>query len=640
MIRRLCLFASMTLCAAAAPAENSKPQPVAFVDTIPAARDVPYPGTITLDIDATDTRRGIFSVKERIPVPEGGHIVLLFPKWLPGNHSDTGQIEKLAGVKMSSGGKRIAWSRDPVDVYAFHVDLPRGARSVDVELQFLSATVPAQGRVVMTPDALRLQWQSMSLYPAGYFVRQIPVEATVRYPDGFTAASALPSKVVAGVYRYAKTDYETLVDSPVLAGRYFKSFALTPDVALDVVADTPEQLAATPAQIDAHRRLVDQSLKLFGARHYDDYHFLLAISDRLGGIGLEHHRSSENGVGPGYFIDWDNSVGARDLLPHEFSHSWNGKYRRPADLWTPDYRVPMRGSLLWLYEGQTTFWQNVLAARSGMQTKQEALDAIAATLATVDATRGRDWRSLADTTTDPVIAYSAPKAWINWQRGKDYYPEGAAVWLEIDAQLRRQTGGAKSLDDFARAFFGERDGDWGVVTYDFDDVVATLDRIAPGTDWRRLLTQRLTETGAAAPLAGLTDSGYRLTYGDVPTGFTKAAEKERKRTDLSYSIGLVIGRDGEIGGVAWDSAAFKAGLVVGSTIVAVNGVTYSGDALKAAIVAAKTDGRAATAPIVLTVRQGDRIEERRIDYHQGLRYPQLVKIGSGDGGLDRLLAPR
>lgn len=640
MIPRLCLTIVVAAQAMPAFAQNSRPQPTPIADTIPAARDTPYPGTITLDIDATDTRRGIFSVRERVPVPAGGHVVLLYPKWLPGNHSDTGQIDKLAGLKMSSGGKPVAWQRDPVDVYAFHVDLPRGARAVDIELQFLSPTVPAQGRVVMTPDALRLQWNAMSLYPAGYFTRQIPVEATVRYPDGFTAAAALPAKASGSTYRYARTDYETLVDSPVMAGRYFKSFALTPQVTLDVVADTPDQLAATPAQIDAHRRLVDQSLKLFGARHYDDYHFLLSISDRLGGIGLEHHRSSEDGVGIGYFTDWDGSVQSRDLLPHEFTHSWNGKFRRPADLWTPDYRVPMRGSLLWVYEGQTTFWGNVLAARAGLTTKQEALDAIAAAMAGLEATSGRVWRSLADTTADPVIAYSSPKAWIGWQRGKDYYPEGMAVWLEIDAVLRRVSGGTKSIDDFARAFFGDRDGDWGVVTYDLADVTATLHRIEPRHDWQRLITQRLTETGAAAPLNGLAENGYRLTYSDTPSAFIKAGEKQRKRTDLAYSIGLVIGRDGEILNVGWDSAAYKAGLVVGETIVSVDGVAYSGDVLKAAITAAKGDGRAAAAPITLIVKQGDRIEERRVDYHAGLRYPQLSKIGTGESGLDRLLTAR
>ncbi|MBY0520084.1 MAG: peptidase M61, partial [Sphingomonas sp.] len=379
---------------------------------------------------------------------------------------------------------------------------------------------------------------------------------------------------------------------------------------------------------------------LFGTQHYDNYHFLLSISDRLGGIGLEHHRSSEDGVGLGYFTEWEGSAPSRSLLPHEFSHSWNGKYRRPADLWTPDYRTPMRGSLLWVYEGQTTFWGNVLAARAGLMTKQETLDAIAVAMEGLDATKGRDWRSLADTTTDPVIAYSSPKAWGGWQRGKDYYPEGMAVWLEVDNILRRQSGDTKSIDDFARAFYSGTEGDWGAVTYSFDDVVATLHRIVPLYDWRQALLQRLNETGASPPFAGLIAGGYRLVYRETPNAFTRASEKQRKRTDLSSSVGLVIGRDGEVANVTWDSAAFKAGLVVGETIMSVDGVAYSPEVLKTAITTAKTDNRAAATPILLIVKQGDRVEERRIDYHGGLRYPHLAKIGTGEGGLDRLLTAK
>ncbi|OYY91250.1 MAG: peptidase M61 [Sphingomonas sp. 28-66-16] len=635
MIRTLMLTA-LLLAPSALAAENSKPQPVPFVDTIPVARDTPYPGTISLDIDATDTRRGIFSVKERVPVSGGGHLVLLFPKWLPGNHSPTGQIEKLAGLKITAGGKPIAWKRDQVDVYAFHVEVPKGARAIDIALQFLSPTAGNQGRIVMTPEMLRLQWNSMSLYPAGYFTRQIPVEAIVRYPEGWTAASGLPSTAQGSVYRYQRTDYETLVDSPVLAGRYYKAFPLTPRVTLDVVADSPDQLAATPEQIDAHRNLVEQSVKLFGAQHYDNYHFLLSISDRIGGIGLEHHRSSEDGVGLGYFTDWANSTPARDLLPHEFTHSWDGKFRRGADLWTPDYRTPMRDSLLWVYEGQTSFWGYVLQARSGLVSKQDTLDSIALLMAGLENTKGRDWRPLGDTTNDPTIAQRRPKGWTSWQRSEDYYIEGMAVWLEVDGIIRRQTGGAKSIDDFARGFFGINDGDWGEVTYDFDDVVAELHKLVPVYDWRQMLTQRLTETGAPPPLAGLIALGYRLTYTDTPTGYFRAVEKERKRTDLASSIGVVIGKDGDIAGVIWDSAAFKAGLTVGGTITAVDGLAYTPDRLKAAIAAAK----ATKEPIALLVRQGDRIEERPVDYHDGLRYPRLAKIGTGDAGLDHLLAAK
>lgn len=634
MFRTLCTTA-LLLSSTAALAENSKPQPVPIVDTIPAARDIPYPGTITLDIDATDNRQGIFRVKESIPVEKAGPMVLLYPQWLPGNHSPTGQLEKLAGLKITANGKPVPWTRDPVDMFAFHIDVPDGAKAISVELQFLSATASNQGRVVSTPDLLRLQWNSMSLYPAGYFTRQIPVVATVTYPTGWTAASALPSRVEGSVYRYDKTDYEVLVDSPVLAGRHYKAFALSPQVTLDVFADTAAELVATPAQIDAHKALVTQAIKLFGAQHYDHYRFLLAISGELGGIGLEHHRSSEDGVGIGYFSDWANSAPAHDLLPHEFVHSWDGKFRRPADLWTPDFRMPMRDSLLWVYEGQTQFWGYVLQARSGLVSKQDTLDAYAVILAGAEATAGRDWRPLVDTTNDPIIAQRKPKGWSSWQRAEDYYNEGLLIWMEVDSVLRRESKGKKSMDDFARAFFGVNDGDWGQLTYQFDDVVATLNTIQP-YDWATLLKTRISETGAPAPVTGFTANGYRLVYTDTPTAYFKANEKDRKRTDLSSGIGLIIGKDAAIAAVTWNSAAARAGLTVGSTVVAVNGVSYSPEVLKAAITAAM----AMKDPIRLLVKNDDRITELAIDYHDGLRYPRLEKIGTGEGGLDRLLAAK
>lgn len=635
MIRLLSVTAMLPamLCTATpALAENSKPQPVPHVDRIPAAQDIPYPGTITLTIDASDTRQGIFRVKEVIPVAKAGPMVLLFPKWLPGNHWPSGQIEKLAGLKISAGGKPIAWTRDPVDVFAFHITVPEGTSAVDIDLQFVSATATNQGRVVMTPNLLSLQWNSMSLYPAGYFTRQIPVQATVTYPTGWTAASALPSTVNGSVYSYAPTNYEVLVDSPVVAGRYYKGFALSPRVTLDAFADNPAQLVAKEDQVEAHKRLVDQAIKLFGAQHYDNYHFLFTISDELGGIGLEHHRSSENGVKPGYFTEWETSMPSRNLLPHEYVHSWDGKFRRGADLWTPDFRTPMRDSLLWVYEGQTQFWGYVLQARSGIVSKADTLDAYATIMANLDTAPARQWRPLIDTTNDPIIAARKPKAWTSWQRSEDYYNEGLLIWMEVDSILRRESKGKKSMDDFARAFFGINDGDWGQVTYTLDDVVATLNGIVP-FDWQKFLTTRITETGAPAPISGFAANGYKLVYTETPTAFFKANEKNRTNTDLSYSIGMVIGKAGEISAITWEGPAFAAGLTVGRTITAVNGFAYTPEKLKEAITAAK----ASTMPIELLVKSGDRIDRFAIDYHGGLRYPRLEKIGTGEGGLDRLL---
>lgn len=617
------------------PPGNTQPQPVPFVDRVPEARDIDYPGTIELEVDATDVQQGIFKVKEMIPVAQAGHMVLMMPKWLPGAHSPRGEIEKLAGLVIRANGKVLPWTRDPVDVYAFHIDVPAGAKKVDVSFQFLSATAGNQGRVVAAPAMLNLQWNSVSVYPAGYFTRRIPIQATAKYPAGWTAAAGLPATNNGSVYSYQRTSYETLVDSPTFAGKYYREWALSPRVDLNVFADDPAELNATPEQIQAHKNLVEQATRAFGAQHYDKYEFLLAITDTMGGIGLEHHRSSENGVRPGYFTKWNEGMGSRNLLPHEFSHSWDGKFRRGADLWTPDYRTPMRDSLLWVYEGQTQFWGYVLQARSGIVSKQDTLDAYAAIMASLDNRRAREWRPLVDTTNDPIISARRPKGWTSWQRSEDYYNEGLLIWMEVDSILRQQSGGTKSIDDFARAFFGVRDGDWGVLTYTFDDVVATLNGIQP-YDWAGFLDKRVNGVSERAPLAGFTNNGYRLVYTDQPTPYFVQADRTREQTDLSYSLGLIAGNSGSVESISWGSPAFDAGLTVASTIVAVNGESYSGDRLKAAVTASKGN----RTPIRMVVKNGDKVREVAIDYHDGLRYPRLEKTGHGDAGLDRLLTAK
>ncbi|URW74610.1 peptidase M61 [Sphingomonas donggukensis] len=639
MTRTLALAALLlasTAATSSAQVRNTEPAATApLPNDIPEARDVAYPGVIQLDVDATNIAQGIYRVKQVVPVADAGHMVLLMPSWLPGKHGPRGEIEKLAGLKVTAGGKAVPWRRDPVDVYAFHVDVPAGAKALNLDFQFVTATAPNQGRISVTPNMLNLQFEQVSLYPAGYYTRRIPIQATVKYPAGWTAASGLPSKASGSTYSYQQTSYETLIDSPVFAGRYFKRWELTPRVGLNVVADSAKELAATPEVIGLHKNLVDQSVKLFGAQHYDKYEFLLSISDEIGGIGLEHHRSSENGVDLGYFTEWKDAVGDRDLLPHEFTHSWNGKFRRGADLWTPDFRTPMRDSLLWVYEGQTQFWGVVLGARSGMLSKQEALDNFAGWAAGLDASKGRTWRPLVDTTNDPIMAARKPKGWTSWQRPEDYYIEGALIWLEADAIIRKQTRGAKSMDDFARAFFGINDGDWGEVTYTFDDVVKTLNGVTP-YDWATFLDTRVNKVSDRAPLGGFEGNGYKLVYGDEPNAVAKAGEKASKTVSFAYSLGMTVASDGAVRAVMWDSPAFDAGFDVATTIVAVNGDAYTGDKLKDAVKAAKTSKE----PIRLLTKTGSKYRDVALDYHGGLRYPRLEKVGTATNGLDRLLTAK
>jgi predicted metalloprotease with PDZ domain len=622
---------------AQAPPQNSRPPATAKIDTIPAPRDIPYPGTIRLVVDASDVTRAIFRIHQHVPVAAAGDFVLLYPKWVPGGHSPRNDIRNITGFRATANGRELKWVRDTLDVFAFHVTVPEGVTAIDIDYEHVTPTSENQGRVVATPDMESIQWLSNSMYPAGYFVRNIPVQASVIVPTGWKVATALrPSGQSDGRVDYPMTSYEILMDSPLIVGAHYRQIPLTSDVTLDVIADTEAELVATPEQIAAHKRLVDQAVRAFGSRHYDHYNFLLTISDYLGGNGLEHHRSSEDGVKRGYFTDWDNKLGDRNLLPHEFSHSWNGKFRRGADLWTPDYRTPMQNSLLWVYEGQTQFWGFVLGARSGMLSKQDTLDAIAATAAAYGyGTPGRTWRPLVDTTNDPIIASRQPIPWRSWQRSEDYYSEGQLIWIDVDRIIRQQSGGKRSIDDFAKAFFGIRDRDWGEVTYTFDDVVATLNKVQP-YDWRTYLQHKVYDVAAQPPLEGISEGGYRLVFTDQPTKWIKSAEKEDKYNDLTYSGGFNVGNDGKVSRVLWDSAAFNAGITVGSEIVAVNGRKFDGDWLKRAIKAAAGNGPAPE----LLIHDGELYRTVKLDWHGGLRYPRLAKVGKGPGTLDALLAPR
>ena len=619
-------------------ADESWPQPLPIQRLVPAAQDIAYPGTIDLAVDATDVARGIFRVRERIPVAGAGRLYVLYPQWLPGNHAPRGPIDDIANLLITADNQTLAWRRDPINVYAIQIDVPEGASAVDLTFDYVSPVAASQGRVVMTGEMLSLQWNLVAFYPAGYFTRRIMVAPRVILPAGWgygTALDRLPSATGSPI-AFRPIDFETLVDSPLLAGRYFRKVRLSPKVQLNIAADRPEELIASDTQLEAHRRLVDQATRLFGAEHYDHYDFLLSISNRLGGIGLEHQQSSENGVEPGYFTRWGDETARRNLLPHEYTHSWNGKYRRGADLYTPDYSVPMRNSLLWVYEGQTQYWGYVLQARSGLVSAEDTLAGLAMIAASLDKRPGRRWRPLIDTTNDPIIAARRPQPWTSLQRSEDYYNEGMLIWFDVDMQLRALTGGRRSLDDFASAFFGMRDGDRGTLTYQFDDVVRTLQAIAPH-DWAGFLRSRVEQAQPHAPLGWLERGGYRLVYADKPTGYWTTEQRRRHNADFSYSLGLVIDTaDKSIDQVIWDSPAFAAGLTNGDILVALDGESFDSARLNDRIASAATTRR----PIDLLVRRGDLYRTVTIPYFGGNRYPRLDRISSGPAWLDILLAPK
>lgn len=620
---------------------------------IPPAANTPYPGTLILQVDASDLDRRIFRVKETIPV-KPGPLTLLYPRWLPGNHAPTGKIGQLAGLKIASGGTPVEWRRDPVEPFAFHLTVPPGASALDVEFQFLSPTGEASGRVVVTRELLNLQWNAVLLLPAGHAVRGITVKPSLRLPDGFIAGTALDATGQSGPRTdFKPVDADTLVDSPVFAGKFRKRFDLDPEAAragrapvfMSVVADSPEELEIKPEQLAAHRSLVEQADKVFGARHYPRYEFLLAVSEQLGGIGLEHHGSSENSARPGHFTAKAKDSYGRDLLAHEYTHSWNGKFRRPADLWTPDFLTPQRGTLLWMYEGQTQFWGDVLAARSGLMPLADVREELANIAASLGSRPGREWRNLQDTTNEPIVGERGSHSWVSWQRSAEYYDEMVLVWLEADMLIREQSGGRRSLDDFARAFFGPTPKrgptETTPLTYTFEDIVAELNRVQP-YDWANFLRTRLDTHKSDTQLNGLTRAGWRLAWSEKPTEYYKnvMGGHRRKADDFLYSLGFDVAKEGKLKNLRWGSPAFEAGLDDAAQLLAVNNRAYTPERLAEAITAAKGDKAASKAPIQLLVKEGDTFRTVSITYSGGLRYPTLERIEGTEDKLQLVLQPK
>ncbi len=601
-------------------------------------QDTPYPGTIKLDVDASDVAQGIFRVHETIPV-QAGKLTLLYPEWIPGDHEPSGPIDKLAGLTISANGKPLAWKRDKYDVYAFRVDVPQDVASIDVDFQYLSARSHDEGPIEMTGDMLDLTWHKVSLYPAGHYTRDITFAPSVKLPAGWQFGTALAMASSTGdTVTFEPTTYNTLVDSPMYAGRYFKRVDLAPGakapVHMDIVADAPKDLAISPQLVKGLRNVVTQAHRLFDSHHYDHYDFLFSVSDHLSGKGLEHHQSSEDGTRADFFTKWkENWPTAGGLLAHEYTHSWNGKFRRPADLWTPNFNVPMGDSLLWVYEGGTQYWGYVLAARSGLWSPDQFRQAMAMVAANYDRNRpGFQWRSIEDTTNDPIIAQRAPLPYRSWQMSEEYYSAGQMTWLAVDAKIRALTHDRKSLDDFAKAFFGVDDGSFVTRTYTFDDVVNALNGVVK-YDWAGFLHGYI-DVRNPPLLGGLEAAGWKLVYTDKPNDYEKLISS-RYHADISaaFGIGLQVGKDGRIGDVRWNGPAFKAGVGSGETLVAVNGHAFTPDVLSDAVKAAK----GGTAPIQLLLKYQDQYKTVPVDYHGGLQYPHLVRIKGAPDYLDQII---
>jgi predicted metalloprotease with PDZ domain len=575
-----------------------------------------------LSVDATDAPRNILHSIVTIPVKPGA-VTLVYPKWIPGNHRPTGPIQNLTGLHFKANGKELEWQRDLVDMWAFHLQVPDGVSEVEASMD----TITYDGkRSAASSKVLDLLWNQVVLYPQGAATDDVRVTASVKLPQGWKSGTALtPTHQSGETAEFETVSLTRLVDSPLIAGALYRQVELTnpgetPVHVIDMVGESEESLQITDKDLASYKQLVSETGKLFGARHYTKYHFLLTLSDQTAHHGLEHHESSDNGTSEDVFSDPNEHNLEADLLPHEFVHSWNGKYRRPSGLVTPNYQEPMKGDLLWVYEGLTDYWGNILAARTGLRSPDEFRENLAYTAAMLDHRAGRTWRPLQDTATSVQILFNAQPQWQNWRRSADYYPEGYLIWLEVDSTIRRQTHGQKSLNDFCRLFYGGQSGPPAVIAYKFQDVVAALNQVTP-YDWAKLLRERLDSKSAHAPLGGIDGGGWQLVYDNQKNTTMAAAEKINEVLDLSFSLGMILAKEGEVRDVIPGSPAYTAGLGPGMKVIAVNGRKWSKDVTRAALRAAVHNRQ----PIAILAENGEYFATYNVDYHEGERYPHLVR---------------
>ena len=595
------------------------------------------PPTVTIAVDATTAPRKIFHASLKIPATPGD-LTLYYPKWIPGEHAPDGPVIDLAGLKFSAGGKTLKWRRDLKDGFTIRVEVPAGTSEVAAELDFLSPATFEGGFSAgssATDKLAIISWNQVLLYPAGFKSDDINYSASLKLPEGWKFGTPLPVTSQSGnEIKFATVSLTTLVDSPVITGEFLKVVPLAQDplTEMDIAADSAAALDAPQEVWDHYKSLVDQAQKLFGAHHYRDYHFLYSLSDHVAHFGLEHHESDDSRVDERALVDDASRKLSASLLPHEYVHSWNGKFRRPADLATPDYQQPMQDDLLWVYEGLTNYLGFVLTARSGLLTAEQDRDDLAITAAALDHTPGREWRDLQDTADAAPQLYFSPRAWESLRRSTDFYSEDTLNWLWVDVIIRQQTKGAKTLDDFCKLFHGAPTTGPMVKPYTFEDVIATLNQVAP-YDWRGFWTERLTNHGPGAPLGGIAGSGWKVVYDETPSEMMSSMASMDHFVPAGMAIGLVLNDDGTIADTTEGMPAAKAGIGPGMKLVAVNGRRFSGEVLRDAIKAAKNT----TTPLELLVENTDYYKTYKIDYHGGENYPHLLRDDSKPDLLTEIL---
>jgi predicted metalloprotease with PDZ domain len=580
---------------------------------------------VTLSVDATSAPRKIFHATLKIPASPG-ELTLYYPKWIPGEHAPDGPIVDLAGLKFFAGGKTLKWRRDTLDGFTIHVEVPSGVNEIEGELDFLSPATFEGGFSAgssATDKLAIISWNQVLLYPKGYKSDDINYTASLKIPEGWKFGTPLPIASQNGnEIHFATASLTTLVDSPVITGEFLKVVPLAqdPPTEMDIAADSASALDAPQEVWDHYKNLVDQAQKLFGAHHYRDYHFLYTLSDHVAHFGLEHHESDDSRVDERDLVDEIGRKLTAGLLPHEYVHSWNGKYRRPYDLATPDYQQPMQDDLLWVYEGLTNYLGFVLTARSGLLTQDQDRDDLAITAADLDHEPGRTWRNLQDTADAAPQLYFAPRAWYSWRRGTDFYNEDTLNWLWVDVIIRQQSKGAKSIDDFCHLFHGAPSTGPILKTYTFDDVVNALNQVVP-YDWRGFWTERLTTHSPHAPLGGIEGSGWKVVYDETPSDMLNSEAGAYHFVPAGFAIGLDVREDGGISDTIEGEVSAKAGIGPGMKVIAVNGRRFSPEVMRDAIRSAKNS----TAPIELLIENDEYYKTYQLDYHGGEQYPHLVR---------------